>query len=160
MFYNSFVKIDKTVLCYIKKDDSYLLMLRNKKHDDLNESKWIGVGGHIENGEKKEEAVIREAKEETGLDLLAVTYRGEILFINDDYQEVMYLFTSDKFQGNLIECDEGTLSWINKKDIEKLNLWEGDRLFLPKLINGNKMIKMTLIYKGKRLMSYKDESEE
>ena len=105
MFYNSFVKIDKTVLCYIKKDDSYLLMLRNKKHDDLNESKWIGVGGHIEKGEKKEEAVIREAKEETGLDLLAVTYRGEILFINDDYQEVMYLFTSDKFQGNLIECD-------------------------------------------------------
>ena len=135
-------------------------MLRNKKHDDLNESKWIGVGGHIEKGEKKEEAVIREAKEETGLDLLAVTYRGEILFINDDYQEVMYLFTSDSFQGNLIECDEGTLSWINKKDIEKLNLWEGDRLFLPKLINGNKMIKMTLIYKGKQLMSYKDESEE
>ena len=153
-------EIIDTTMIYLKRDDSYLLLYRNKKKNDINAGKWIGVGGHIEKGEKKEEAVIRESKEETGLDLLAVTYRGEILFINDDYQEVMYLFTSDRFQGNLIECDEGTLSWINKKNIEKLNLWEGDRLFLPKLINENKMIKMTLIYKGKQLMSYKDESEE
>ena len=149
------MEMDYTVLCYLKKDNQYLFMLRNKEKNDLNEGKWIGVGGHIEPGETKEEALIREIKEETGFTIKSFSYRGEILFINNDYQEIMYVFTSDDFIGEMIECDEGELSWIDKDKILDLNLWEGDRYFLKPLLNSDKMIKMEMRYKDKQLIGVK-----
>ena len=140
--------MDKTVLCYLEKDNQYLMLLRNKKKNDINALKWIGVGGHIEEGETKEEALIREVKEETGLVINSFIYRGELLFVNNDFSEIMYLFTSDDFAGNLIECDEGELKFIDKDKIMDLNLWEGDKTFLPLLINTNEFIKMKLIYEN------------
>ena len=144
------MEMDYTVLCYLKKDNQYLFMLRNKEKNDLNEGKWIGIGGHIEPGETKEEALIREVKEETGFTINSFSYRGEILFINNDYQEIMYIFTSDDFAGEMIECDEGELSWIDKDKILDLNLWEGDRYFLKPLLDSDKMIKMEMRYKDKQ----------
>ena len=144
--------MDKTVLCYLQKNDSYLFLYRNKKENDLNEGKWIGVGGHIEKGETKEETLKREIKEETNLDIHSFTYHGEIIFKNDDYEEVMYLYTSNDFSGEIKTCDEGELHWVKKKDIMSLNLWEGDKVFLPLLIEGKKDIKLTLIYSGKKLV--------
>ncbi len=149
------MEMDYTVLCYLKKDNQYLFMLRNKEKNDLNEGKWIGIGGHIEPGETKEEALIREVKEETGFTINSFSYRGEILFINNDYQEIMYIFTSDDFDGEMIECDEGELSWIDKDKILDLNLWEGDRYFLKPLLNSDKMIKMEMRYKDKQLVGVK-----
>ena len=149
------MEMDYTVLCYLKKDNQYLFMLRNKEKNDLNEGKWIGIGGHIEPGETKEEALIREVKEETGFTINSFSYRGEILFINNDYQEIMYVFTSDDFTGEMIECDEGELSWIDKDKILDLNLWEGDRYFLKPLLNSDKMIKMEMRYKDKQLVGVK-----
>lgn len=83
--------MDRTVLAYIKKDNSFLMLFRNKKKHDINKGKWVGIGGHIEEGENKEQALIREIKEETGLDVIKYQYRGELLFVNNDFEEVMYL---------------------------------------------------------------------
>ena len=52
-----------TTLCYIEKDDSYLMMHRTVKKNDVNKGKWIGVGGHAELGESPEERLLREVKE-------------------------------------------------------------------------------------------------
>ena len=145
--------MDKTVLCYLYKDHSYLLMYRNKKINDINHDKYIGIGGHLEKGETKEEALIREVKEETGLTLNSFKYRGELMFINGDYQEVMYLYLSDDFSGELSECDEGELVWVNEKVLLSLNMWEGDKYFLEPLINTDSFIKMTLTYDGDQLVS-------
>lgn len=144
--------MDKTVLAYIQKDDKILMLFRNKKENDLNMGKWIGIGGHIEIGEDKEIALRREIKEETGLDVLSYQYRGEILFQNDIYEEIMYLFIVDSFKGSLIPCDEGALSWIDKKDIMSLNMWEGDRIFLPILLTTDEMINLVLRYSGDKLV--------
>ena len=140
--------MDKTVLCYLEKDNKYLMLLRNKKKEDINALKWIGVGGHIEPSETKEEALIREIKEETGLTIKSYKYRGELIFINNDFSEVMYLYTSDDFLGEVIDCDEGDLHWVSKDKIMDLNLGEGDRAFLSLLINSDKFIKMKLIYEN------------
>lgn len=139
--------MDKTVLCYLIKDDSYLMLYRNKKENDMNEGKYLGIGGHIEPGETKEEACKREIKEETGLDVNRLDYHGFVEFYNDDYQEMMYLFTSDDFSGELIECNEGTLLWVKIDKVLDLNIWEGDKLFLPKL-KTNELINMIVVYKN------------
>ena len=65
-----------TTLCYIEKEDSYLMLHRVVKKKDVNKDKWIGVGGHFEEGESPEECLLREVKEETGLTLKAYDFRA------------------------------------------------------------------------------------
>ena len=149
----------KTVLCYIENNEQYLMLLRNKKNVDINKGKWIGVGGHIEKGESKEEALIREVKEETNLKLNSFKYRGEILFVNNDFEEIMYLYTSSDYSGEIKECDEGELKWIKFKNIPSLNLWEGDRIFLPRLIKDNSLINLELYYDNDKLIKVIDREE-
>ena len=145
--------MDQTVLVYIEKNHSYLLLYRNKKENDLNEGKYLGIGGHIEEGETPDMALIREVKEETGLTLNSFRLRGKLLFINDDYEEIMYLYTSSDFSGELIECNEGDLSFIDFDKIMDLPMWEGDREFLPYLMNDSlDYFEMTLFYKNKDLV--------
>ena len=145
-------KIPETVLCYIKKDDCYLLLLRNKKENDMNEGKWMGVGGHIEEGETPEQAAIREIREESGLVISDLFYAGIVEFVNDDYSEIMHLFTTNHFTGELIECNEGTLAWIPIKDIYNYPMWEGGKAFLPYLEKPSPFFKLKVIYKGKELV--------
>ncbi len=144
--------MDKTVLCYIEKDNCYLMLYRNKKANDLNEGKYIGIGGHIEKNETIEQALLREVKEETNLTLLSYELRGILTFINDDYSEIMYLFTSDKFEGELKECNEGTLSWKPIDKITLLPIWEGDKEFLSLLENKEKYFELTLTYSCNKLV--------
>ena len=144
-----------TTLCYIEKDGKYLMLFRNKKSNDENEGRYIGIGGKLEKNETVYECVCREVKEETGLVLASPELCGIIEFRSDIYEtEIMYLFHADDFSGRMIECDEGTLSWVKKDKIMSLSLWEGDRLFLRELISGKRDISMTLIYKGDKLVSH------
>ena len=149
--------IDETVLCYIKKDNQYLLLYRNKEKNDFNKGKYLGVGGHLEKGETKEQALIREVKEETGLTLLNYYYHAKLLFINDDYQEIMHLYSADQFTGELIDCDEGQLVWINEEDVLKVPHWEGDQYFLKKMLSQNEYFEMTLFYKDDKLIKVINE---
>ncbi len=131
--WQSQIKI-KTTLAYIENEGKYLLLHRTKKKNDLNEGKWIGVGGKIEEGESMVHAFEREIKEETGLDVLNYSYLGKIDFLNDLYPpERMFLFKVTSFSGELSECDEGELAWVEKEKMMNLPLWEGDKAFLPLL---------------------------
>ena len=143
-----------TSLCYIENDGNYLMLHRAKKENDLNHDKWIGIGGKFEDGESPEECNAREVLEETGLTLLNAKYRGIVTFVSDVWEtEYMHLFTATKFQGNLIECDEGILEWIDKNTLYDLTLWQGDKLFL-KLISQNNQpfFSLKLEYCGEKLI--------
>ncbi len=144
-----------TTLCYIRKDDSYLMLYRNKKENDENEGKWIGIGGKIEEGESPEQCVLREVHEETGLTLLAYSFRGIITFVNDVWEnEYMMLYEGTAFSGDLrAVCDEGELAWIPFEKIPDLPLWDGDRVFLQKLIRGDKDVSCRLEYHDDHLTS-------
>lgn len=142
-----------TTLCYIEKDNKYLMLHRTKKENDLNEGKWIGVGGKFEKNETPEECLLREVKEETGLTLTSYRLRAVITFISDEWEtEYMYLFTADGFEGKLIQCNEGELKWIDKDKILDLKTWEGDRLFLEKLVNGDRFFTLKVRYEGDKLV--------
>ncbi|WP_071132759.1 NUDIX hydrolase [Alterileibacterium massiliense] len=136
-----------STLCYIKRDDSILMLHRVKKKNDINKGKWIGVGGHFEDGESPEECLIREVLEETGLKLTSYKFRAIITFIYDkDITEYMHLYTADEFFGEMIECDEGNLSWVPKSKLLDLELWDGDKIFLKLLDERDDFFSLKLIY--------------
>ena len=146
-----------TTLCYIEQAGKYLMLHRVKKHHDINAGKWIGVGGHVEHGETPEECLLREVKEETGLVLTAYRLRGLVTFLSDACEpELMCVFTADAFDGELIECDEGELAWVEKSDVLALPTWEGDRVFLERLLSGDeRFFSIKLRYEGDKLVEKK-----
>lgn len=150
-----------TTLCYIEKDDAYLMLHRITKKNDENQDKWIGVGGHFENLESPEECLLREAKEETGLTLTQYRFRGLVTFVSDRWEtEYMCLYTADGYEGELIECDEGKLEWVKKEKIGELNLWEGDRIFLRLLKEEHPFFSLKLEYQGDQLQRAVLDGEE
>ena len=123
-----------STLCYIEKDEKYLMLHRTVKENDVNKDKWIGVGGHFEYAESPEECLLREVKEETGYTLTSWAYRGIVTFVyGEDIVEYMSLYTADGFEGEPIACDEGELEWVQKSKIDTLELWEGDKIFFDLL---------------------------
>lgn len=143
----------ETTLCYIEKANKYLMLHRIKKENDYNHDKWIGVGGKFEPGEGPIECLLREVKEETGLTLTKYEYRGIVYFESDKWpEEAMHLFTATEFEGELIECDEGELKWIPKNEVIKLNLWEGDKVFLKLLVEDKEFFRLKLRYEGDNLV--------
>lgn len=169
----------KATLCYIYRetrqtagggaDREYLMLYRNKKKDDPNEGKWIGVGGKFEPGESPDECMLREVREETGLateqDRFRYHFCGVIHFFSDVWEdEDMYLYRAEVTGGcaetaraqdrrdALPVCEEGDLRWIPEEKLMDLPMWEGDRLFLKPLLEGAERISMTLRYRGDTLV--------
>lgn len=141
-----------TTLCYLEKDGCYLMLHRVKKQQDENAGKWIGVGGKFEEGESPEECARREVREETGLALEEVRPRGIVTFVSDQWgTEYMHLFTSTRFSGTLHACDEGELAWVPVSQVTKLELWEGDRIFLDLLARDVPFFSLKLVYEADSL---------
>ena len=146
-------KVGISTLCYIERDGQYLMLHRTVKKNDVNKDKWIGVGGHFEDGESPEECVLREVKEETGYTLTSYRYRGIVTFVSGSGEiEYMSLFTADGFEGEPIECDEGELAWVDKSFVRGLPLWEGDKIFLDLLDQDIPFFSLKLVYEGDRLV--------
>lgn len=142
--------IGLSTLCYIEKDGKYLMLHRIKKKNDVNQDKWIGVGGHFEENESPEECLLREVYEETGYTLTSYQYRGIVTFISGDgVTEYMSLFTADEFTGKQISCNEGELVWIEKEKVFELNIWEGDKIFFRLLNETKEFFSLKLVYDGK-----------
>ena len=138
-----------STLCYLERDGKYLMLHRTVKKHDVNKDKWIGVGGHFEEGESPEECVVREVKEETGFILTSFAYRGLVTFVSGDgVTEYMSLFTADGFEGEMTACDEGELEWVPVEKIQDLNLWEGDKIFFCLLKEQAPFFSLKLVYDG------------
>ena len=136
-----------TTLCYIEHDGKYLMLHRVKKDKDINKDKYIGVGGHFEYGESPDECLLREVKEETGLTLTSYRARGIITFVyGQDVTEYMHLYTADGYTGDMLDCDEGELVWIEKEKVYDLPIWEGDRVFFRLLEEDAGFFSVKLVY--------------
>ena len=138
-----------STLCYLQRDGAYLMLHRTVKNNDVNKDKWIGVGGHFEEGESPEECLLREVKEETGYTLTSFRFRGLVTFLSGDgVTEYMSLFTADGFEGEPIPCDEGVLEWVPREKIPELNIWEGDKIFFRLLAEEIPFFSLKLVYDG------------
>ena len=148
-----------TTICYIEKDNSYLMIHRTKKQNDENHDKWIGIGGKLEAGESPYDGIRREVKEETGLELIDPKYRGIITFVSNEFgTQYMHLFKCTEFGGTLAStCDEGVLEWIEKNKLLSLKLWEGDKIFLRLLDEDIPFFSLKLVYNFDDLIEHKLE---
>ncbi len=142
-------------LCYIQHNNKTLMLYRNKKENDYHEGKWNGLGGKLEQGETPEECAIREVYEESGLIIKNPQMKGIITFPmfdgKDDWYVFLFLFNG--FEGKLIDSPEGTLKWIETEKLTDLNLWEGDKIFVPWLFQ-NKFFSAKFNYKDKKFIDY------
>jgi 8-oxo-dGTP diphosphatase len=144
-------------LCYVfdKKNNSTLMIYRNKKQNDFHEGKWNGLGGKFELGESPEECAIREIEEESGLKVKSIKMRGFITFPLFDGKDDWYvfLFTADQCEGELIDSPEGKLEWIPNENLTKIGLWDGDKIFIPWLFE-EKFFSAKFNYDGGKFVDY------
>ena len=102
-----------TTLCYIEQDGKYLMLHRTKKKHDINENKWIGVGGHAEGTEGPEECLLREVKEETGVSASIIKYIGKSQYSFNTPQDVVekdvhwYLMMADSYYRRIDSLQRG-----------------------------------------------------
>lgn len=144
----------ETTLCYIFNEKKVLMLYRNKKENDFHEGKWNGIGGKIEKGELALEGVRREVLEESGLIIEHPKLIGVCHFPSfDSEEELMYVYIGTDFKGDLIECNEGDLEWIDQDRLLNLNIWESDQVFLPYVLRHQLFIG-TFSFTGKQLKFY------
>lgn len=109
--------VELTVLCLIHQKDQYLL--QNRVKDD-----WKGFalpGGHIEKEESIIDAVIREMKEETGLDIRNPKLCGIKQFPIENGRYIVFLFQTDEFFGEVTSSEEGEMVWVKRSELLKMD---------------------------------------
>ena len=152
--------MQNTTLFYIENDNRYLMLHRVKKKNDINQGKFIGIGGHFEEGESPFDCVKREVLEETGLTVLSPQYRGIITFVtNEGESEQMHLFTAKDYEGTLTECNEGNLCWVDKSQLDKIPMWQGDYIFLNLLETEESFFSLKLVYEGNSLVNVEKDGK-
>ena len=155
---SSIYRAVNTTLIYIECGGEYLMLHRTKKENDCNRDKWIGIGGKFEDKESPEDCLLRECREETGLTLTDYRYRGLVTFVNTRWPtEYMHLFTATEYSGEMKECDEGELVWVDKSEIESLKLWEGDKIFFRLMEESKNFFTLKLRYEGENLVETKTQ---
>lgn len=150
-----------STLIYLERDGKILMMLRNKKKVDINANKWLGVGGKVEVGESPYQAAIREVEEETGYRMEQLEARGVITFLYaEDEPLYIFLYTGQAPDEDPIDCDEGELHYIDKGKILDLPIWEGDRVFLKRLLaEDHRFMDIRLVYdQGDNLLAVEELS--
>lgn len=142
-------------LCYVRSGGRTLMLHRDKKPGDAHRGKWNGLGGKLDPGESPDECVVREVREESGLRLSGPRLRGVLTFpsfaAGQDW--IVFVYTATRFEGELSDCAEGTLSWIEDSALPGLELWEGDRVFLPWL-EQERFFSAKFVYRDGRLAGH------
>ncbi len=141
-------------LCYLKHNGRTLMLHRNKKPNDIHLGKWNGLGGKFEPGETPEECVIREVREESGLEIIQPRLHGLVMFPdfkgNDWY---VFVFSVREFHGELLDSQEGTLCWVPDEELGMLSLWPSDAFFF-RWMQQDRFFSAKFIYRGDEMFDH------
>ena len=135
-------RVELTVLCLVEDGEKVLLQNRVKKD-------WQGYtlpGGHVERDESFVDAVIREMKEETGLDIKNPILVGVKQFPIKNGRYVVFLFKANEFEGVLQSSSEGKMEWKEYSELSKLNTVD-DLEELLKVMNSKKLSEFQYVVK-------------
>lgn len=118
------VKYYASTVCYLEKENKILFLKFNKKWKE----KYAPPGGKVEENETPTECIIREFKEETGLELINPKLKG-VAYWNDGVEGIIFIYTANHFNGEIVESYEGKLEWIEKSDILALEQFDMNKRF-------------------------------
>ncbi len=145
----------QATLCYVRRAGKTLMVHRIKKANDMHQGKWNGLGGKLEQGETPEACARREILEESGLSVSKLIFKGMITFpgFADEQDWYTYIFVAEPSEGELIDSPEGVLRWVDNQELLNLDLWEGDRIFIPWLEQPG-FFSGKFVYKEGKLVDY------
>ncbi len=153
-------KVIPAVLLYAFFENKVLMIHRNQKQNDFHEGKWNGLGGKLDLGESSLDCTVREFEEESGCITTTEQWKwaGHLSFPNfkphknEDWNVTVFqtTLTAEQHQKIIINNKEGTLHWIPRTEVLALNLWQGDRYFLPFLLK-NTPFQGTFFYRDGNL---------
>lgn len=125
-------------LCYIFQGGKVLLQKKAKGR--FGEGKWNAPGGKIQEGETPKQAAQREVREETGLSVSSLEEKAVIIFTEEGNPPFsVHVYTTNDFSGEVKESEEGKLEWFQASDLPYQSMWEDDRIWLPRILKGEKV---------------------
>lgn len=113
-------------LCLLRKGDDLLMGL---KKIGLGAGFYNGFGGKVEPGETLEECVVREVKEESGLDLLEFEKMGIMFFDNIDFIAEVHIYEGLSWSGEPVETDEMAPVWLKIGQLPYDKMWISDKFW-------------------------------
>lgn len=121
--------------------DGRVEVLLGLKKRGIGQGKFVGPGGHIEEGETALEACVRELKEETGLVVHPEDLRsaGAVIFrfpTRPEWDMSVAMFTGERFSGELVETDELTPDWFPVDALPSDRMWDDNKYWLPRVLAG------------------------
>ncbi|MEK7636388.1 MAG: 8-oxo-dGTP diphosphatase [Patescibacteria group bacterium] len=124
-------------LCLVHTETDVLLGMKKR---GLGEGLWNGFGGKVEEGESIEDAAKRELLEESGIHALEIEKIGVNVFefVGDPKLMEVHIFSVKKFTGEPTESEEMRPQWFKKHEIPYHLMWADDKIWLPKLFEGNR----------------------
>ncbi len=151
-------KVIPAVLIYARSGEDVLMLRKTTQNEHF--GKWNGLGGKLEPNESPLQAAVREFKEESGVSVSKERFRslGWIMFPNfkphqaEDWWVVVYDLELSEAEKHRVprETHEGELQWIRAELVPKLALWEGDMLFVPQVLRGER-VEGTIWYEAGKL---------
>jgi 8-oxo-dGTP diphosphatase len=132
----------RTCLCLIRRQTAGgPQVLLGLKKSGFGAGKWVGLGGHIEEGEKPEAAAVREVREESELEVAAdsLQHVASIEFrfpARPSWDQTAQVYLTSVYDGELAESDEVAPRWFDEDDIPFALMWDDARYWLPLVLAG------------------------
>ncbi len=120
-------------LCLFRKDGQILLAMKKR---GFGAGKWNGYGGKVQPGEEIEESMVREIREESGMELKEYRPVGMMRFDNVDKMVEVHIYEATAWEGEPIETEEMSPKWFSLQDIPFSGMWASDPLWYPYFLDG------------------------
>ena len=136
-----------------------LLVHRNARAEDHHFDKYNGLGGKLESDEDVMAGMRREIREEAGIECEELLLRGTMSwpgFGKHGEGWLVFIFLIERFSGEPMASNaEGRLDWVDLERVPSLNLWDGDRHFLPLVFDDDpRPFHGVMPYEGGRMLSW------
>jgi len=139
-------------LCLLRKDNNLLMGLKKLRWGAGN---YNGFGGKLEPGETLEECIVREVKEESGLNLLKFEKRGVMSFEWDDNINEVHIFEGISWSGEPIETEEMAPIWLEIDNLPYDKMWSSDKMWHPYFFKRELFDGWLLFDKNHQVLDYK-----
>ena len=131
----------RRTLLFLRRDGEILLAMKKR---GFGSGLWNGAGGKLEPGETVEQAMIRECQEEIGVTPINYEAVAEHDFVQDSatdpWHMYVYAYVCDEWQGEPVETEEMAPRWFRLDEIPYDTMWDDDRLWLPQVLDGLKVV--------------------